>query len=190
MKLTSRTVRRITAAAAATAAAVLVPAAALAAPAGAARPAAAAGCTQSQLEAWIGLPAGAAAGTTYYQLELSNISARTCTLTGVPGVSAVDGRGRQLGSPAQRIAGADPVRRLTLARGATVHAELGIGTAANYPVAACHPVRGAGLRVFAPGDFRAETIPFPDFSTCATPGPKILSVSPVLAGTGIPRFSQ
>jgi hypothetical protein len=186
MMLSPRLLRRAVAAAAAVAAAVLVPAAALAAPG---REAAAPGCTQAQLQDWIGIPGGAAAGTTYYQLEISNISARTCTLSGFPGVSAVDGDGRQLGSPSQRN-GSYPVRPITLGRGATAHVELGVGTAADYPVAACHPVAAAGLRVFAPGDFRAETIPFPGFGACRTPGPKLIIVSPVLAGTGIPHFSH
>ncbi|HMH92753.1 MAG TPA: DUF4232 domain-containing protein [Streptosporangiaceae bacterium] len=188
MKLSPRLIRRVSATAAAVAAAVLIPAVALAAPGRAARPAAP-GCGQAQLQAWIGLPASAAAGTVYYQLEISNISARTCTLLGFPGVSAVDGNGTQLGSPAQRDH-SYPVRLLTLARGATAHVELGIGTAENYPVPACHPVAASGLRVFAPGDFRSETIPFPDFHACRTAGPKLLIVSPVLAGTGIPHFSH
>jgi hypothetical protein len=189
MKISPPLIRRISATAAAVAAAVLIPAVALAAPGRAAQPAAAPGCAQAQLEAWIGTPGGVAAGTVYYQLEISNISARTCTLLGFPGVSAVAASGTQLGSPAQRN-GSYPVRLLTLARGATVHAELGIGTAENYPLPACHPVAASGLRVFAPGDFRSETIVFPGFHACRTAGPKILIVSPVLAGTGIPHFSH
>jgi hypothetical protein len=189
MKLRPRLIRRVSATAAAVAAAVLIPAVALAAPGRAARPAAAPGCAQAQLEAWIGTPGGVAAGTVYYQLEISNISARTCTLLGFPGVSAVDGNGTRLGSPAQRNR-SYPVRLRTLARGATAHVELGIGTAENYPVAACHPVAAAGLRVFAPGDFRSEVIPFPGFHACRTAGPRILMASPVLAGTGIPHFSH
>jgi hypothetical protein len=187
MMLSPRLIRRAGAGAAAVAAAVLIPAVALAAPGRAARPAAAPGCTRAQLQDWIGVPPGVAAGTAYYQLEISNISARTCTLSGFPGVFAVDGNGTQLGSPAQRSA-PDPVRRVTLGRGATAHVELGDGTGADF--AGCHPVAASGLRVFAPGDFRSETIPLPGFGACRTPGPKLISVSPVLAGTGIPHFSH
>jgi hypothetical protein len=188
MKLSPPLIRRAAAVVTAVAAAVLIPAVALAAPGRAARPSAP-GCAQAQLEAWIGTPGGIAAGTVYYQLEISNISARTCSLLGFPGVSAVDGNGTQLGSPAQRNR-SYPVRLLTLARGATAHVELGIGTAENYPVPKCHPVAASGLRVFAPGDFRSETIRVLGFHACRTAGPKILIVSPVLAGTGIPHFSQ
>jgi hypothetical protein len=189
MKLSPLLIRRVGATAAAVTAAIILPAVARAAPARAARPAAAPGCTQSQLEAWIGVPGGVAAGTVYYQLEISNVAPRACTLRGFPGVLAVTGGGTELGSPAQRDR-SYPVRLLTLARGATAHVELGIGTAENYPVPACHPVPASGLRVYAPGDFRSETIPFPGFHACAAPGPKILFVSPVLAGTGIPHFSH
>jgi len=189
MKLSPTLIRRVSATAAAVTAAVLIPAVALAAPGRAARPAAAPGCRQVQLEAWIGTPAGVAAGTAYDQLEISNISARTCTLFGFPGVSAVDGNGVQLGSAAQRV-GPDPVRQVTLVRGATAHVELGIGTAADYPPPSCHPVTAAGLRVFAPNDFLSLPLPFSGFQVCQQAGPKILSVSPVLAGTGIPHFSH
>jgi hypothetical protein len=187
MLLSPRLLRRAGAGAAAVYAAVLIPAVALAAPGRAARPAAAPGCTQAQLRDWIGVPPGVAAGTAFYQLEISNISARACTLLGFPGVFAVGGSGTQLGSPAERNI-SDPVRRVTLGRGATAHVELGDGTGADFP--GCHPVAAAGLRVFAPGDFRSETIPFPGFGACRTPGPRLISVSPVLAGTGIPRFSH
>jgi hypothetical protein len=190
MKLSAQLIRRVSAAAAVTAA-LLVPAVALAAPSSAApaRPAAAPGCRRVQLEAWIATRAGIAAGTAYFQLEISNISARTCTLYGFPGVSAVSASGGQLGRPAQRV-GPDPVRLVTLVRGATAHVELGIGTAADYSPAACHPVTAAGLRVFAPGDFLSLPLPYGGFPVCQKPGPHILSVSPVLAGTGIPLFSH
>src|SRR5215470_15998251 len=84
-------------------AAILTPAAALAAPAHpAARAAAAPSCATSSLRVWLGVPGDSAAGHTAYQLELSNISGRACTLFGFPGVSAVAAGGRQLGTPAAR----------------------------------------------------------------------------------------
>jgi hypothetical protein len=189
MKFSAAVIRRVSATAAAVSATLLIPAVALAGTGRAAKPAAAPGCRQVQLEAWMASTPGVAAGTVYYQLEISNISPRTCTLFGFPGVSAVDGNGVQLGSPAQRV-GPDPVRLVTLVRGATAHVELGIGTAADYPPASCHPVTAAGLRVFAPNDFLSLPLPFRGFQVCRKAGPKILDVSPVLAGTGIPHFSH
>jgi len=101
MNLISRKHWRI-AAAAVTAAMILAPAAALAAPGQHTAPAAASapGCATSDLMVWLGIPGDGTAGSTYYELELSNISHHTCTLFGFPGVSAVNRSGAQLGSPA------------------------------------------------------------------------------------------
>ena len=121
------------------------------------------------MQDWIGIPAGAAAGTVFYQLELSNISRRACTLLGFPGVSAVSANGAPLGSPAERD-GSHPARLVTLGPGATAHVELGNVEVVNFPAAACHPVTPSGLRVFAPGDFRSETIPLRGLGACQRPG--------------------
>jgi Protein of unknown function (DUF4232) len=188
MKLSTRLVRRVGATAAAVTAALLIPAVALAAPGRAASPAATPRCAEAQLQTWIGLPGDGTAGTTFYELEISNISAQTCTLFGFPGVSAVSGNGKQAGSPARRN-NSHPVRLITLGRGATAHVDLGIVDVFNFPATACHPVTATGLRVFAPNDFRAQVIDF-SFKACQKAGPQFLSVSPAVAGTGIPLFSS
>jgi len=187
MKPSTRLIRRVGATAAAVTAAVLIPTVALAAPARPARPAAAPGCTQAQLQTWIGLPGDATAGTTFFEVEISNISAHTCTLLGFPGVSATSG-GKQVGSAARRN-DSHPVRLITLGRGATAHVDLGIVDVLNFPTSTCHPVTATALQVFAPGDFKSEDIPF-SFRACSKAGPQFLSVSPVVAGTGIPLFSS
>jgi len=188
MKLSTRLVRRVGATAAAVTAALLIPAVALAAPGRATSPAAAPGCTEAQLQTWIGLPGDGTAGTTFYELEISNVSARTCTLFGFPGVSAVSANGKQVGSPARRN-NSHPVRLITLGRGATAHVDLGIVDVFAFPAATCHPVTATGLRVFAPNNFKAQVIQF-SFKACQKAGPKFLSVSPAVAGTGIPLFSS
>jgi hypothetical protein len=192
MKLTSRTARRVGAAAAAVCAAVLIPTVALAAPgqsdtatSSAAAPPA---CATSQLVAWVGIPADAAAGTFFYQLELSNISQHACTLYGYPGVSAFGPRAGQLGSAAVRNP-SHPVHLVTLKRGWTAHIELGVADVANYPASVCHPVTAAGLRLYPPNDRRSTEIPF-SFRACSKRGPKFLQVSTTISGTGIPNFSS
>jgi Protein of unknown function (DUF4232) len=188
MKL-PRPARLASAIAAAAIAAVCVPAAALAAPGQASRPAAAAPrCAEAQLRSWIGLPADGTAGTAFYQLEISNVSARACTLLGYPGVSATGTDGQQLGRPAIRSA-SHPARLVTLGRGATAHVILGIADVSAYTTAACHPVTATGLRVYAPNDFRSQVIPF-RFRACQQAGPAFLTVSRAIAGTGIPLFSS
>ena len=188
MTLISRKQWRIAAAGIACAA-ILTPAAALAAPARSAAPQAAAPrCRTSDLRIWLGIPGDSASGHTAYQLELSNISWRACTLFGFPGVSAVAPGGRQLGSPAARDHG-DPTRLVTLASGATAHVFLVITNVAFFPPAACHPANAIGLRVFPPNNTAATVVFFP-FQACAKKGPVFLLVRTTVAGTGIPGFSS
>jgi hypothetical protein len=144
-------------------------------------------CGNSAVTAWIGEPGSAAAGSAYYELELSNISGHTCTLYGFPGVSAVGTGGVQLGSPAARQAG-DAERVVTLTPGATAHALLQVANTGNFPRTACVPKTAAGLKVYAPGDTAAKFIPF-TFSACSKPGDVFLHVRTTVAGTGIPGFS-
>jgi hypothetical protein len=140
-------------------------------------------CKTSSLAIWIGLgEGGAALGSTYHPLELSNVSRHTCSLYGFPGVSAE--RGRQLGS----AAGPDrtrPRRTVTLAPAHTAHAILRIVNTANYPAARCRPVTATGLRVFPPNQRAAREIPFA-FRACSRRGPVFLSVTAVQPKIGIP----
>lgn len=201
MKLTRMAGRRAVAAAAFASAAILLPAVALASSAGTAAPKTAAAaktaaaqqtaavsrCTRSQLTSWLGIPGGTAAGSTYYQLEISNISHRSCTLFGYPGVSAMR-KGHQVGSAARRNR-SHPSTLLTLVPGSTVHVILQIVDVYNYPTGKCHPTKASALRVYAPGDFGASQIPY-SFNACGKKGPAFMSVSAVIGGTGIPGHSS
>jgi hypothetical protein len=144
-------------------------------------------CATSQLRVWLGVPGDGSAGHVAYELEFSNISTRTCTLFGYPGVSAVRGGGVQLGSAASRDA-ADPKKVVTLARGATAHAFLVTANTSVFPAAACHQTTALGLKVYPPNTTRAAIIGFP-IPACAKAGPVFLQVRTVVAGTGIPAFS-
>jgi hypothetical protein len=200
MKLTSKAGRRAVAAAAFATAAILLPAVALASSAGTAAPKAGAAaktaaasqaaatsrCARSQLTSWLGIPGGATAGSTYYQLEISNISGRSCTLYGYPGVSATRS-GHQVGSAAKRVS-SHPPTLLTLAPGSTVHVILQIADVYNFPKSACHPTKASGLRVYAPGDFSSMQFPF-SFAACGKKGPIFLHVSATIGGTGIAGYS-
>lgn len=125
-------------------------------------------CAARALVVWLNTQAGTAAGTTYYKLEFTNLSARACTLRGYPGVSAIGANGRRLGSPAGRNA-AHASRTVSLAGGRSAVAVLEIADAHNFPPRSCRLVTAAGLRVYAPGTTRAKTVPFP-FPTCAREG--------------------
>jgi len=139
-------------------------------------------CSAAQTQVWLGLGlGGGTAGTTYYPLEFSNVSHRTCTLFGYPGVSAYRGSQRQIGPAARRNPHAHAL--VTLTPGATAHALLGIG---DWGAVCSRPVTADGLRVYPPGQRVAHAIPF-SFKVCAHRG--VLSVGPVRAGVGIPGYT-
>jgi hypothetical protein len=191
VKLTSRRMRRGIAATAIASAAVLLPAVALASSSGSAAsaPAAAHRCYASELTVWLGTPGNGAAGSAYYDLELSNTSTSTCTLYGFPGVSANNG-GRQLGSAAGRDH-SRPSTLVTLRPGGTSHVILQITDAGNYSPAACQTSGAQLLRVYAPGDYSSISVPFQGgFQACSRRGPVYLHVTPVIPGTGIPGYGN
>jgi len=190
MKLAHMTMRRALAATAITATAVLIPAIALAVPGGTSAPAStaanasAARCRAGFLTDWIGLPGDGSAGSTAYMLEISNTSGATCTLYGFPGVSALGPGGTELGSPAQRGYRWTELP-LTLQPYDTVHVVLDITDVGNFPPSMCDQTTAYALRVYAPGAYNANIVPF-TFQACARRGPIFLHVSTTLAGTGIP----
>ncbi len=130
------------------------------------------------------MPGDGTAGGTYYMLELSQHLAATCTLFGFPGVSAVGAGGHQLGSAAGAFlrlerAAADA------AAGRPCTSCSRITDVSNFPASACHPATAVGLRVYAPGAFTSQVIPF-SFRACAAHGPVFLHVTTTIGGTGIP----
>jgi hypothetical protein len=142
-----------------------------------AAPAASPKCPTASLVIWLNTQGGgAAAGSSYYKLEFTNQSGHACTLTGFPGVSAVDLHGHQLGSPARK--NPSSTRAVRLANGATAAAVLQIVVAGNFPQSACHRAPAAALRVYPPNQTASKLVPFP-FDACSRPGPVFLSVKTV-----------
>jgi len=137
---------------------------------------AAASCRTSELVVWIDTRGDAGAGSVYYTLEFTNQSGHPCALRGYPGVSAVDLRGRRLGSAGSRSPSG--ARVVTLANGATASAQLRIGQAANFPPSTCGPAPAAGLRVYPPNQTASKVVPIP-FNACSRAGPVYLSVKAV-----------
>jgi len=140
-------------------------------------------CATSGLEVWLGVgEGGAAAGSTYYPLEFTNISNRRCRLLGFPGVSAL--AGGQLGSPAQRNR-AHPTQPIILLPAATAHTVLQLTDVGNFSPSKCKPTDASALRVYPPGQFSAAEIPF-TFRACSAKGPIFLLVEPIQPGLGVP----
>jgi hypothetical protein len=141
----------------------------------------AANCKTSGLVVWIDTRGDAAAGSVYYTLKFTNQSGHACALFGYPGVSAVDLRGRQLGSAASRNPSA--AHTVSLPNGATASARLRIVQAGNFPRADCHPAAAAGLRIYPPNQTAPKVIPIP-FNACSRTGPIYLTVNPVASAGG------
>ena len=138
-------------------------------------------CATRGLVVWLDTNGDNAAGSTYFKLELTNLSGRRCVLRGYPGVSAVDLAGRQLGSAAGRNAQTRP-STVSLAPGRTAAAVLQVAHAGVYPTARCRPVTAAGLRVYPPNQKGSKVVPFP-FRACSRAGPVYLHVQPVKAAS-------
>ena len=109
-------------------------------------------CATSALKATVNTAKpGAAAGSIYYPLDLTNISGSTCTVFGYPGVSFVTGpSGTLIGRAATRNP-VKPATTVTLAPGQVAHATLQVAQAGNYDPAQCKPVTAHWLRIFPPG---------------------------------------
>lgn len=134
-------------------------------------------CTTSGLVIWINTTGNGTAGSIYYTLEFTNLSGHTCTLSGYPGVSAVNLAGHQLGSPGGRDT-FSPAHTVTLAASGahqTATATLRIVEAGNFPSSACGMTTAAGIRVYPPNQTASKVVPFP-FSACSHTGPAILQV--------------
>ena len=152
--------------------------------------AAAAACASSSLTATVNTsPGGAAAGSTYYPMNLTNTSTSPCTLFGYPGVSFVTGpSGSQIGEPASRNPAVTPTT-VTLAPGAVAHVTLQVVDALNYSKSACQPVTAHWLRVFPPGQFTALYVKFSALTCSAKLPVKLgtpLTVDAVKGGEGKP----
>jgi hypothetical protein len=132
-------------------------------------------CPTSALKVSLG-PANGAAGTVFYPLKFVNTSKLGCTLRGYPGVTAVTGSGKQIGSPASPIAAS--FKTVTLLAGKAQSALVGIVETGNFSPSQCAPVMAAGLKVFPPDQSKAVTIK-KTFSTCSSTTVISLTVRPV-----------
>jgi hypothetical protein len=179
MKLNLRAFRNFTAGTSVAVAAVLLPAAALASSGSPGLPRVG-GCRTASTEVWFAEPGDAAAGTIVFEIEISNIGHSTCTFLGYPGVSEVNSHGSEVGQPASH---GGPKPLVTLEPADTSHFVLTYHEAgANCQ----HPVDGAKLRVFPPGQTRSQEV---ELALPQCPGKSIMSVDAVQSRAGIPGFS-
>jgi Protein of unknown function (DUF4232) len=154
-----------------------------------ATPSAAACATTELTGTVVSSQGGAAAGSTYYPLNLTNNSKHPCSLFGYPGVSFVTGpSGSQIGRPATRNP-AVPSATVVLPPGQSAHVTLQVVDALNYSKSACQPVKAHWIKVFPPGQFSALYVKFTAL-TCSAKLPgnlgSPLTVDAVKSGAGQP----
>jgi hypothetical protein len=159
-------------------------------------------CPTSGLEAWLGLGAASAARPggadppaaypgheTYYTLEFTNVSNRTCSLFGYPEVSAYrdsPAAGGPIGSPVSGTAIRDTSVRpkpVMLEPGATAHAVLRV--AGDTKPAGCAEVTAEELRITLPRQDRPSFVAA-HIPVCSQRGHATLSVQAIQARPGIP----
>ena len=166
-------------------------------------------CATSGLEAWLGLGAASAATAarpgsagppgafpgheTYYTLEFTNVSDRTCSLFGYPEVSAYQDspvaggpvRGR-IGATAIRDTSVRP-KPVMLEPGATAHAVLRVG--GDTKPAGCIEVTAGELRITLPRQARPSFVPA-HIPVCSEKGHVSLRVQAIQARPGVPGYTM
>jgi uncharacterized protein DUF4232 len=141
-------------------------------------------CTTNHLDVILDLKsAGVAAGTSLIPLDLTNVSAAKCRLTGYAYVSFATGKRR---APIGAAAIADrslPSKALELGAGKTAHLWLRMVSATNLPTSQCKPTTATGLLLKLPGQTGTIFISH-RFRTCAksVQGTDILTVEPFQSG--------
>jgi hypothetical protein len=138
-------------------------------------------CTPAQVSTWIDAEsADGAAGSTYYNLNFTNISGTECHLYGYPGVVAIGSNGDKFGDAAVRN-NAVAAQYVNLVPGATGHAVLRY-VDSIVPTAACKSKYAAFLDVIPPDDTTGRYAFF-SLPTCSAKGQDSLQIERVQPGT-------
>jgi hypothetical protein len=120
---------------------------------------------------------GASAGHYELKIVLENEASEPCVLQGWPGVSFVgDEDGTQIGAAAT-LDRSSPHGSVTLAPGASAHANLSVANAQNFDDG-CEQTTADGLRVYPPGEKRSLFVQNDELTllACANPDDKLLEV--------------
>jgi hypothetical protein len=126
-------------------------------------------CDPADLIVWQGsdYPGGAAAGTSYGHLEVTNLSERPCKLAGIPHIVAIDLRGRPVGPPVRRspsmptVGGGPPIRVARLGPHGSALFTFSVGEVLNCGAHGCDYEYAAGFDVTLPGSTRSQFVPAP-----------------------------
>lgn len=133
-------------------------------------------CATGQLRVSV-TPGDHAAGHQSLLIVFTNISARSCTMYGYPGVSFVTGSsGKQINDPARRTGG--PPSMVKLAPSGKATAALLMVNIGNYATESCKPVQAAGLRIYPP-DETAALFAASIQQVCSVNGTGVAQIYPV-----------
>jgi hypothetical protein len=146
-------------------------------------------CDPRGLVVWPGadFPGGAAAGTSYGHLAVTNLSDHACELSGVPHMVAVDLQGYRVGPPVGRspqmpaATGRSHVRHARVSPHGSAVFTYSVGEVLNYGTHGCEYEYAAGFDVTLPGASRPQYVPAPTrrcLHSVAPNGPQV-SVGPI-----------
>ncbi len=138
-------------------------------------------CQGTALKVTLG-KGGAAAGTAYYPILFTNVSAGTCTLYGFPGVSFTGETYSVQVGPAATRNHSSPEAVVTLAPGAVASALIAVADAQNYPPGSCGLTTASGILVYPPNLTTSVGLPFNGY-TCVNAKDHVLTVNAVIAGS-------
>jgi len=184
--------RYLTVGTAAICAALLIPAAALGAdshPGGSAPRSAAAAPTcafphpalPGGAFVWSGNPGDGFAGGQGFEVEITNVGKKTCTLKGVPGLAAIrQSNGHLVGT---KIPASSKGPLVTLKPGATAH----IGLTIHIPAMCTKPVNAEAI-VYLPGQKHGQDTYLGAQACPGFPGGGVLTSTHIEPGTGIPLY--
>lgn len=134
-------------------------------------------CSVGQLRITVGSGNADMQGS-HRPLQFTNVSNKVCKLTGAPGVSfrSASSGGHQVGKPAQRIVGHQPI---VLIPNGTASAGLFISSAPRK--SDCAKADARGIRVYPPDSYKFAFVALHEV-TCTTGGP-YLKVGPLQPGS-------
>jgi Protein of unknown function (DUF4232) len=135
-------------------------------------------CQSGALKVALG-SGNAAAGTSYLQVNFTNVSNTTCTLYGFPGVSFTGETYSVQVGPAATRNHASPESLVTLAPGAVATAQLSIVDAQNYPPGSCGLTTASGILVYPPNLKTSVGLPYNGY-TCVNAKDHVLTVNAVV----------
>ena len=133
---------------------------------------------------WSANPGDGFAGGVAYELEITNVGTRACSLRGVPAVAAVLSNGHLAGG--KPVPGSSKGPLVVLAPRATAH----VGLTVNIAGAICaRPVTG-DIVIYLPSQRKSQPAYMTALVCRGLPGGGVLRVSSIAAGTGIPLYDD